>query len=161
MMNIRLDDRGVDPQLRAILQAEGNRHADDRVIDGLQRRGGQPVDGAVERVVLGDPLTVERGEVPQRVAIRNPFAQFPIIPVLHAHQDQRTEHLWSRQSRPSGRRLLQTPNQIVPHPLHNGAMLVEEIRDRFEGGLEADTLFDELQIGETDLGIRAPHFSAS
>src|SRR6202161_246162 len=29
-----------------------------------------------------------------------------------------------------------------------------KIRNRFQGGLEADALFDEFQIGETELGIR-------
>ena len=161
MMNIGLDHGGVDPQLRAILQAEGDGGADDRGIDGLQRARGQAVDGPVERVVLGDPLAVEGGEVPQRVAVRDPFAQFPIIPVLHAHQDHRPEYLRSRQPCPSGRGLFQASSQIAPHAFNDGAMLVEEIRDALQGGLEADALFDELQIGETDLRIRRPQVSAS
>jgi len=91
MMNVRLDHGGIDPQLRAVLEAEIDCGVDDRVIDGLKRVGGNPVEGSVKRVVFRHPLAIELGEGPQRVPVRDPFAQLAIVPVLHAHQDHRPE----------------------------------------------------------------------
>ena len=93
MMNVGLEHGRVDPQLRAVLEAEIDRGADHRVIDGMRRLGGEPVEGAVERVVLRHPFAIELSEVPQRVRVRNPFAQLPIVPVLQPPQDQRPEDL--------------------------------------------------------------------
>ena len=69
MMNVGFDHGGVDRQLRAVLEAERDRGLDDRVIDGLQRGGREPVEGAIERVVLRHPLAIELSKVPQRVAV--------------------------------------------------------------------------------------------
>src|SRR5437870_6900406 len=146
MMNIGLDDRSIDPQLGAIFEAETDRRVDDRLIDRLQRVGGQPVEGPVERVVLGDPLAVEVGEVPQRVPISNAFAQFTIIPILDAHQNHLAEHLWGRQADPSRRGPLQAAREIPLHALDDGPVVVEALRDRFQGGLKLDALYHELQI---------------
>jgi len=82
MMNVGLDHRRVDPQLGAILQAERDRRLDHEVVDGLECRRRQPVEAAVERIMLGYPVTVEIRELTQRHAIGNPFAQLAIIPVL-------------------------------------------------------------------------------
>ena len=97
-------------------------------------RGVRRLTARLNASCRGAPLAVEGGEVPQRVAVRNPFAQFPIIPVLHAHQDHRPEYLRSRQPCPSGRGLFQASSQIAPHAFNDGAMLVEEIRDALRGG---------------------------
>jgi len=55
---------------------------DHEVVDGLECRRRQPVEAAVERIMLGYPVTVEIRELTQRHAIGNPFAQLAIIPVL-------------------------------------------------------------------------------
>src|SRR5712692_10251007 len=73
-LDVVLDHRRVDAQLLPILETKFNGRVDGRLIDGLQGRGSEAVDGAVERVVFGHPLAVELGEMAQRVPIRNAFA---------------------------------------------------------------------------------------
>jgi hypothetical protein len=57
---------------------------------------GQPDKGALKRVVLGHCLAIEVGERAQRQSIGDPFAQFAIVPVLDAHENQRTQDLLGR-----------------------------------------------------------------
>ncbi len=153
MMNVRFHHGGVDPQLRAVLQAQIDRRLNDRVIDRLHRRGREPVERAVERVVFRDHLARELREIPQRIAVGDPFAQFPIVPVLYAHQDQRSQDLRGGHALPSGGRFLEAPRQVAPHPVDEGRVRVEEGRDGLQGGLELNPLLAERQIGEADLGI--------
>ncbi len=56
-------------------------------------------------------------------------------------------------------RLLQAPDQVSPDAFDDGALLIEELRDALQGGLELDTLLHELQIGEAHLGVRRSHRS--
>ncbi len=162
VMNVRLDHGGVDPQLRPVLQAERDRRVDDRVIDRLQRVRGEPVEGAVERVVLRDPLALELGERPQRVAIGDPFPQFPVVPVLHAHQNQRAQDLRRGDAVPARGGLLQPSRQIALHGVDEGCVRVEERGDRLQGRFELNALLEEHEIGEAHLGIgRAAHFVAA
>src|SRR6516225_9985793 len=93
MMNVGLHHRGVDPQLAAVLQAELHGGFDDEVVDGLEGRRCQPVEAAVEGVMLGYLLAVEIGELAQRYSIGDAFAQLAIIPVLHPHQNECAQHL--------------------------------------------------------------------
>ena len=157
VVDVGLDHRRVDAQLFPILETTFNGRVDDRLIDGLQGRGSEPVDGAVERVVFGHPLAVELGEMAQRVSIRNAFAQFAIIPVLHTGQDQRPEDLLRGQAAPAGLPVLQAALEVAANAVDDVALLVEEVRDRFERRFQLDTLLDELQIRETDLGSLLSH----
>ena len=52
VMNVRLHHCGIDPQLRAILQAKIDRCLNDQVIDGLEPVWRQPIKVAVERMML-------------------------------------------------------------------------------------------------------------
>ena len=52
-MNVRLDDRRIDAQLAAVLQAERDRGLDDGVVEGPDRGGRQPAEGAVKASCLG------------------------------------------------------------------------------------------------------------
>lgn len=88
MMNVSLHHRGVDPQLRTIfqLQIHGRRH--HQVVDRPQRCRRQPNEGAVEGLVSRHRPAVEAGELAQRAAVGDPFAQLAIVPTLDSHQDQ-------------------------------------------------------------------------
>jgi hypothetical protein len=66
----------------------------------------QPIEAAVERVMFGHRIAVEIGELTQRHTVGDPFTQFAIIPILHPHQNQRTQHLRRRQSAATLARLL-------------------------------------------------------
>jgi hypothetical protein len=52
MMNVGLHHRGVDPQFPAVLKAQLHGGFDEEFIDGLERRWRQPVEAAVEGVML-------------------------------------------------------------------------------------------------------------
>jgi hypothetical protein len=53
MMNVSLDDRSVDPQLRTILQSKIDRRLNNQVIDGLERLRGQSDEAALNASCLG------------------------------------------------------------------------------------------------------------
>jgi hypothetical protein len=60
MMNVGLDHRGVNQQPGAVLQAERDRGLNHQIIDRFERRRRQPIEAAVECVMLG-----------YRIAVRN------------------------------------------------------------------------------------------
>jgi hypothetical protein len=60
MMNVGLHHRGVDPPLAAVLQAELHGGFDDEAVDGLERRRCQPVEAAVEGVMLGGTFSQQK-----------------------------------------------------------------------------------------------------
>src|SRR5947208_16632043 len=62
----------------------------DGVVEVLDRGGTQPVKRLVEGIVPRNRLAVEGCELSQRISVIDAFAQFPVIPILDAHQDQRT-----------------------------------------------------------------------
>ena len=84
MMNVGLHHRGVDPQLRAVLQSELDRRLNHQVVDRFQRLRRQPDEAALERIVLRHRRAVEVGELAQRQSIGDPLAQLAIVPVLDA-----------------------------------------------------------------------------
>src|SRR5213593_3024498 len=86
-------NRRIGAQLLAIFQTVVDGRANDGVIQFLYGGRTQPVERLVERIVLGNQLAVEAGELPQRVSIIDTFAQFAVIPILDAHQDQRPQNL--------------------------------------------------------------------
>src|SRR5712691_7645315 len=60
------------------------------MVDGFQRGRRESVEGPVESVVLGDKVAVKLRKSAQRVAIVDALAQFAIVPVLDAHESQRS-----------------------------------------------------------------------
>ena len=82
MMNVGLHHRGVDPQLAAVLHAELHGSPHDELIDGLERRRRQPIEG----IMLGHILAVKIGELAQRYSIGDAFAQLAIMPVSSASE---------------------------------------------------------------------------
>ena len=64
MMNVGLNHRRVDPQLRAILQAKVERCSNDKVVDGYEGLRRQPIEVAVERLVFGHRPTMKTRELP-------------------------------------------------------------------------------------------------
>src|SRR5487761_155713 len=158
-MNVRLYDRGVDPKLLTIFQPNLYRRFHHQVIDGLERLRSQSVKGTVERAVLRHWLAVEIRELAQGVAVGNPLAQFAIIPVFDAHENQRTQHLARRQAAATSLRILQTSFQITPYGLNHFCVVVQKIRDALQHRFQLDALLHELPIGETDLLGRPGHVS--
>jgi hypothetical protein len=154
MMNVGLHHRGVDPQPGAILQAERHRRPNQEVIDGLERRRRQPIEAAVERIMLGYRIAVEIGELTQRQAVGDPFPQLAIVPVLDPHQDQRAQHLSRRQAAPATCGLLQAAHEIAPHPLDHLVLFVEETGNRLQQRLHAHALPYQFDIRKTDLPRR-------
>jgi hypothetical protein len=77
-----INHRGDDPQLGAILQAKRDRSLNHHLLDGFERLARQPIEAAVERVMLGLRIAVEIGESTQRHTVDDLFAQRAIIPVL-------------------------------------------------------------------------------
>ena len=72
-MNIGFHNGAVDAQRVAILQIRLDGGGNDQVIDSFKQYRRQPVERAVEGVVLRHPLAVELREVAQRVAVGDPL----------------------------------------------------------------------------------------
>src|SRR3984893_2101400 len=126
MMNVSLDDRGVDTQLRAVLQSKIDCRLNHQVIDRFERLRRQPIEAAAERIVLGYRITVQVSKLTQQQAVGDPFTQFAIVPVLDAYENQRAQNLLRRQSTATAPRLLQTSHQIAPDPLDHLLLVVKE-----------------------------------
>src|SRR6202051_5352992 len=114
MMTVGRHHRGVDPQLTAVLNAELHGGFNDEFVSGLERRRRQPVEAAVEGVMLGHLLAVKISERSQRYSIDDAFAQLAIIPVLHPHQNQCAQHLRRGEARATMVRLFEATHEITP-----------------------------------------------
>src|SRR5215467_1491231 len=88
MMNVCLNNRGIDTKLLAVFQTQSNRKLHQHIIDAVECLRAQPHESALERIMLGNRLRIEIGELAQRIAICDPFAQFAIVKILDAHENQ-------------------------------------------------------------------------
>src|SRR5262249_26941050 len=75
VMNVRLHHRGIDPQLRAVLQAKIDRRLTARLADGPERVRRQPIGAAVERMGLGHIRAMNARELARRHSIRNSMTE--------------------------------------------------------------------------------------
>ena len=153
MMDIGFGDRRIDAQSLAVLQSQIDGSFKDQVIEGLQGFGPKFVKGPIESVVLGYAPAVKTRESAQRVSVSDSFAEFPIVLVLHSHQDQRPKHLGRGHGRAAGGRLFQTPLKILAHRLDDLWPMIEEVGDPLENRVEIDPLSEKLQISEADLRL--------
>src|ERR1700694_1824672 len=109
----------------------------------------------------GTGQTIEVGELAQRASIGNPLAQFAIIPVLDAHENQRAQDLLRRQAAATSVSVLQAPYQIAADLLDHVFLVVKKIGDGLQQRLKAQTLTHQFPIGKTDLSLCRPrHRSA-
>ena len=72
MMNVSLHHRGVDPQLRAILQSKIDCRLNNQIIDGFQCLRCQSDEAALKSVVFGHRRAVEVGELTQHQSVGGP-----------------------------------------------------------------------------------------
>src|ERR1700682_2393262 len=161
MMNVGLDHCGVDTQLLAVLQFEGDRRLHHQIIDCLERLGREPGEAAVECIVSRHRQTIEIRELAQCASIGNPLAQFAIVPVLDAHENQRAQDLLRRQATATSLGFLQTPRQIAADLLDHLLLVVKKVGNGWQQRLRAQALTHQLPIGKTDLSLHYPrHRSA-
>jgi len=153
MMDIGFGNRRIDAQSLAVLQSQIDGSFKHQVIDSLYGFGQKFVKGPIESVVLGYAPAVKTRESAQRVSVSDSFAKFPIVPVLHSHQDQRPKHLRRGHGRAAGGRLFQTPLKILAHRLDDLWPMIEELADPLENWVEIDPLSEKLQISEADLRL--------
>src|SRR6266536_3420187 len=135
-MNVGFHYRGVDAEFLAVFQAELHRRLDYGLVDGFQRGWRESVEGPVEGVVLGDQVAVKLRESAQGVAIVDALAQFAIVPVLDAHESQRTQGLRGGDAASPGVGLLQPALQIPADLLDQSGVLIEEGGDALEDGIK-------------------------
>src|SRR2546427_5961061 len=64
--------------------------------------------------------------------------QYAISPVLDAHENQRAEHVRGSDAVASGAGVLQAALQILAHLLKEGEVLIEELGDGSQEGVELD-----------------------
>src|ERR1039457_5691060 len=139
-MDVGFHHRGVDAQLLAVFQAELDRTLDHGLVDGLHGGRGEPVEGAVEGVVLGYAMAVEVGKAAPGIAIVDAFAQLAIVPVFDAHEDERAQGLRGGDAAASGFGVLQSASQILAHLLDRRGMVVQESDDTLQERVEVDAL---------------------
>src|SRR5712675_3524154 len=104
----------------------------------------------------GTGRQIEVCELAQCASVGNPLAQFTIVPVLDAHQNQRAQHLLWRQAVATGLGLLQTPRQIAADLLDHVLLVVQKIGNGLQHRLKTQALTYQLKIGKTDLPLRCP-----
>ncbi len=153
VMDVGFHHRGVDAQLLAVFQAELDRTLDYGLVDGLHGGRGEPVEGAVEGVVLGYAMAVEVGKAAPGIAIVDAFAQLAIVPVFDAHEDERAQGLRGGDAAASGVGVLQSARQILAHLLDQRGMVVQESDDTLQERVEVDALVSQFEIGEAELGF--------
>src|SRR5713226_9813281 len=112
-MNVGFHHRGVDAESLAVFQTQLDSRLDHELIDITKRLRRKSVEGAFERILLGDWLAVKLGKAAQREAIVDALLQFAIIPVLDAHENERAEHLRGSDAVASGAGVLQASFQIL------------------------------------------------
>lgn len=113
MMDVSLRHRGVDAQPLAVLQSEVDRRLHRQLIDRLERLGRESIGAAVERIVSWHRQTIEVRKLAQRASVGNPLAQFAVIPVLDAHENQPAQDLLRRQAAATSLGFLQAPREIA------------------------------------------------
>jgi hypothetical protein len=150
-VNVGFHHRGVNPEFLAVFHPECHGRLDHGLVDALERGRGEPVEGSVEGVVLGDRETVKLSKSAQRVAIVDAVAQFAIVPVLDAHESQRAQYLRGSNAVASGGGLLQAALQIQADVLDQLAVLLEERVDTLQDGVEMDPQSAHFQVGEAEL----------
>ena len=160
MMNIGFYDRGIDAELLAVFQVEFHGCLHYELVDGCQRGRGEPVEGAVESVVLGNGVTVELRKAAQREAI-----------VDRARADRGSPKFLTRM-RINERRVC---SGVMPWRPASGffrprsrslrtsstrsACCSRKSAIALQAGVEVDTQILQLEIGEAELGDEeAAHF---
>src|ERR1700704_78421 len=93
----------------------------------LSVAGREPGEAAVECIVSRHRQTIEVRELAQCASIGNPLAQFAIVPVLDAHENQRAQDLLRRQAAATSLGFLQTPSQIAADLLDHVLLVVKKI----------------------------------
>ncbi len=160
-MNVRFDDRGIDAELLAIFESAVDRRPHHCIVEDFERLWRKAIEGSVEGIVFGDGLAVESREPAQRVPVSDALAQFAIIPVLDPHESQRAEYLLGSEPASPCRGFLELALEIATHTFDELRMLIDEVRDGLQDGLELDALAHELEVGEADLGIgRSRHIDS-
>ena len=147
------DEPRENSQSLTVLHSQIDGRFKDQVVEGLQGLRPKFVKGPMESVVLRYALAIKTREPAQRVPVGDALAQFPIVPVLHPHQDQRPKHLRRGHGRAARVRLFQTSLKILADPLHDLGLMIEEIGNPLENRVEINALDEKLDIGEVDLGV--------
>src|SRR3982074_2880785 len=123
----------------------GGRHPPETVV-AFNRKPRSPWPGARMQ-------TIEICELAQGASIGNPLAQFAIVPVLDAHQNQRAQDLLRRQAATTSLGVLQAPCQIAADLFDHVLLVVKKIGNGLQQRLKAQTLTHQLPIGKTDLSL--------
>src|SRR6202048_92877 len=123
------------------------------IIDCLERLGREPGEAAVECIVSRHRQTIEIRELAQCASIGNPLAQFAIVPVLDAHENQRAQDLLRRQAAATSLGLLQTPRQIAADLFDHVLLVVKKIGNGLQQRLKPQALTHQLPISKTDLPL--------
>lgn len=153
MMDIGFDHRRIDAQFLAILQPQSDGRFKDQVIEGLKSLRPKFIKGPIERVMFGNAAAVKTCEPAQRVSVGDSLSEFPIVPVLDPHKNERAKDLRRGDGRATRVWLLQTPLKIVADELNHLRLIVEEFGNSFENGVEVNALGEKLHVGEVDLGV--------
>ena len=108
------------------------------MINRRQSGRGEPVEGAIESIVLGNGVTIELGKGTQREAIVDAIAQVAVVQVLDAHENPPSAGLLRGDAVTSGAWIFQAPLQVLAYEFDEIGMLLQEIGDALQGGVEVD-----------------------
>ena len=107
------------------------------------------------------PPRMEVRELAQCASVGNPLAQFAIVPVLDAHQNQRAQHLLRRQTATTCSGVLWAPYRVASDSFDHLLLVVKKIGNSLQQRLKAQTLTHQFPIGKIDLSLCHPRHGST
>ena len=156
-MDVGVGHGRIGAKSLTIFQASLVGSFNESFIDEFNGYRGQPVMAAVEGIMLGHGLAVKVSELTQGVSIGDAFGQFPIVPILDAHQNEGAQHLAGGEPVASSFRFFQALIELASDVFQKFRMLVDEVGNLFQHRIELNALAAEFQIGERGLRMGGSH----
>lgn len=160
-MDIGFHNGGIHPELGAVLQSTPYSFLNDGLVDSLECRWTDLVEGPVEGIVLGHGTAPEAGEDAQGVSVGDPFPEFAIVPVFDSHEDIRSENLIGIHSISSSVGILDSRLDVMSDHFDDIFLAIEEHRDGFHGIVKPDSLSLEFEFSKTYLLDSDSHVEVS
>ena len=137
-MDVRLDRRGVDPELAAArhLPRPGELH--HAVVDRLDGLGPDGVGPADQRGVVGDALEVDAAELAQHQAVVDEVFGLLVAPGVEPHDDEHAEDHLDRGGGPASGACPGVASRQVVADAVEDLVIIEQPVELLEQGLEAE-----------------------
>ena len=102
--------------------------------------------------MFGNAAAVKTCEPAQRVSVGDSLSEFSIVPALDSHKNERAKDCVGVMAvRPC--LASSDPTEDLANELNHLRLIVEELGNSLENGVEVNALGEKLHVGEVDLGV--------